>query len=211
MLTLHYYPGNASLTPHFLLNEIGARFDLALVDRDARAQRSAAYLRLNPNGRIPTLVDGDVVVYETAAIVLHLVDRFPEAALAPAVGTKERSLFYRWVAHLSCSVQPEMRPYFYPEQHVEDPAHVDDVKRTAERRLGEMLARIDAQLGAGPYVMGERYTAVDPYLLMLVRWGRGWKSPPRGLPNLAKHAERVLARPAIAKTLEREGLKAPFI
>ena len=211
MLTLHYYPGNASLAPHCLLSEAGAPFELALVDRDAGAQRSAAYLRLNPNGRIPTLVDGDLVVYETAAVVLHLVDRFPEAELAPAVGTKERSLFYRWLAHLSCSVQPEMRPYFYPEQHVEDPAHAGDVKRTAERRLGEMFARIDAQLGAGPFLLGERYSAVDPYLLMLVRWGRGWKQPPRELPNLGKHAERVLARPAIARTFEREGLKAPFV
>ncbi len=211
MLTLHYFPGNASLTPHFLLNEIGAPFDLALVDRSVDAQRSEAYLRLNPNGRIPTLVDGDLVVYETAATVLHLVDRFPEAGLAPAIGTRERSLFYRWVAHLSCTVQPEMRPYFYSEQHVEDPAHASDVKRTAERLLGEMFARIDAQLGAGPYLLGERYSAVDSYLLMLMRWGRGWAKPPRELPNLAKHAARMLARPAIQRTFEREGLSAPLL
>jgi glutathione S-transferase len=69
MLTLHYYRSNASLTPHFLLHEIGAPFELALVDREAGAQRSEAYLRLNPNGRIPTLVDGDVVVYETPSSV----------------------------------------------------------------------------------------------------------------------------------------------
>ena len=211
MLTLHYFPGNASLTPHCVLSEIGAPFELALVDRSVGAQRSEAYLRLNPNGRIPTLVDGDVVVYETAAVVLYLVDRFPEAELAPAVGTKDRPLFYRWVAHLSCTVQPEMRPYFYPEQHVEDPSHVDDVKRTAERRLGEMFARIDAQLGAGPYALGEAYSAVDPYLLMLVRWGRGMKSPPRELPNLARHAERVLGRPAIQRTFAREGLAPPLV
>jgi glutathione S-transferase len=211
MLTLHYYPGNASLTPHFLLREIGGPFELALVDRDAGAQRSAAYLQLNPNGRIPTLVDGDLVVYETAAIVLHLVDRFPGAELAPALGTPERALFYRWVAHLACSVQAPMRLYFYPEQHVEDPAHAVGVKRTAEKALGELFARIDAQLGEGPYLLGERYSAVDPYLLMLVRWGRGWGKPPRELPNLARHAERVLARAAIRATFEAEGLAAPLI
>jgi glutathione S-transferase len=211
MLTLHYYPSNASLAPHFLLNEIGAPFELALVDRNASAQRSEAYLRLNPNGRIPTLVDGDVVVYETAAILLHLVDRFPDARLAPAVGTKERALFYRWIAHLCSTVQPEMRPYFYPEQHVRDPAHADDVKQTAERRLGEMFALIDAQLGAGPYLLGETYSAVDSYLLMLARWGRGWKKPASGLSNLGKHLERVLARPAIQRTFEREGISAPFV
>jgi glutathione S-transferase len=108
-------------------------------------------------------------------------------------------------------VQPEMRPYFYPEQHVEDPAHVSDVKRTAERRLGEMFVRIDGLLGEGPYLLGQQYSAADPYLFMLVRWGRRLKAPPRELPNLARHADRMLARPAIRRTLDREGIVAPFI
>jgi glutathione S-transferase len=211
VLTLHYYPGNASLTPHFLLNEIGAPFELVLVDRAVDAQRSAAYLRLNPNGRIPTLVDGDLVVFETAAIVLHLVDKFPEAGLAPPVGTRERTLFYRWVAHLGSTVQPEMRPYFYPEQHVGDPAHAAEAKATAEQRLREMFEKIDAQLGAGPWLLGDQYSAADPYLLMLVRWTRAMTSPARELPSLARHAARTLERQAIRRTFEREGIQAPFV
>lgn len=211
MLTLHYFPGNASFTPHCLLNEIGQPFALALVDRSVEAQRSAAYLRLNPHGRIPTLVDGELVVYETAAIVLYLVDRFPEAELAPLVGTPERALFYRFVAHLCSTVQPEMYPYFYPEQHVTDSAHAHDVRDSAERRLRAMFEKIDLQVGAGPWALGQRYSAVDPYLLMLVRWTRRMKRPARELPNLARHAERVLARPAVQTTFEREGLRAPFV
>jgi glutathione S-transferase len=211
VLTLHYFPGNASLAPHCLLNDIGQTFALALVDRNVEAQRSAAYLRLNPHGLIPTLVDGDLVVYETAAIVLHLVDRFPEAELAPPVGTTERALFYRFVAHLCSTVQPEMRPYFYPEQHVTDSAHAPDVKDTAERRLRAMFEKIDALVGTGPWVLGARYSAVDPYLLMLMRWTRNMKRPARDLPNLARHAERTLARPAVQKAFEREGLGAPFL
>jgi glutathione S-transferase len=211
VLKLYYYPGNASFTPHVLLNEIGAPFELALVDRSVDAQRSAAYLRLNPNGRIPTLVDGDVVVYETAAIVLYLVDRFPEARLAPPVGTSERAFFYRHIAHLSCTVQPEMRPYFYPEQHVSSIGHAADVRDTAEQRLADMFTRINAQLSEGPYLLGEQYSAADPYLLMLVRWTRAMKRPARMLPNLARHAERVLAREAVRQTFAREGLPAPFV
>jgi len=211
VITLHYYPGNASLTPHVLLRETGAPFELALVDRAVDAQRSAAYLRLNPNGRIPTLVDGEIVVYETAAIVLYLVDRFPEAHLAPVVGTPERALFYRHIGYLSCTVQPEMRPYFYAEQHVRDAGHAADVRETAERRLAEMFDRIDAQLGDGPYLLGRDYSAADPYLLMLVRWTRAMKRPARLLPNIARHAERVMAREAVRRTLEEEGLSTPYI
>jgi glutathione S-transferase len=102
-------------------------------------------------------------------------------------------------------------PYFYPEQHVTDPASAPDVKDTAERRLREMFERLDTQIGAGPYVLGERYSAVDPYLLMLVRWTRAMRRPARELPNLARHAERVLARPAIRRTFEAEGLGEPFV
>ena len=211
MLTLHYFPGNASLTPHFLLREIGAPFELSLVDRSKDAQHSPEYLHLNPNERIPTLVDGDLVVYETAAIVLYLTERFPEAGLTPPVGSKERAHFLRWVAHLGSTVQPEMRPYFYPEQHITDPAQAADVKRTAERRLAEMFDRIDNLLGAGPYVLGERYSAADPYLFMLVRWTRNMARPARELPSLARHAERMLARDAIREAFKVEGLEAPFV
>jgi glutathione S-transferase len=211
MLTLHYYPGTASLTPHVLLREIGAPFELALVDRTVGAQRSAAYLRLNPNGRIPTLVDGKLVVYETAAIVLHLVDKFQGAGLAPAIGTDERAVFYRWIAHLACTVQPALRSYFYPEEHASVPEHVLDAKRSAETRIATMFDGIDALVGDGPFLLGDRYSAADPYLLMLVRWTRAMSRPARALPNLARHAERVMAREAVKQTFRAEGIESPFI
>jgi glutathione S-transferase len=74
MIQLHYFPGNASMTPHILLEELGVPFELQFVDRSAGAHKSPDYLKLNPNGLIPVLVDGDLVLYETAAICLHLVD-----------------------------------------------------------------------------------------------------------------------------------------
>src|SRR3712207_4776983 len=99
MLALYYYPGNASLLPHMMLREIGAEFELRLVDRGQNAQKSAEYLKLNPNGQIPVLVDGDLALFETAAIALHLADKFPEAGLAPAVGAAKRAEFTKWMIH----------------------------------------------------------------------------------------------------------------
>ncbi|MFL5316606.1 MAG: glutathione S-transferase N-terminal domain-containing protein [Microvirga sp.] len=110
MYALYYFPGNASLLPHMMLREIGAPFELRLVDRAQNAQKSAEYLRLNPNGRIPVLIDGDLVLYETAAVALHLCDRHPEAALAPAPGTPERSLFYRCWFTLRIRRRPSTGP-----------------------------------------------------------------------------------------------------
>ena len=82
MIELHYYPGNASLFPHLLLRELGCPFELKLVDRTQGAQTSAAYLKLNPNGKIPVLVDDGEALFETAAIGLYLADKFAEAGLA---------------------------------------------------------------------------------------------------------------------------------
>jgi len=84
MIHLHYFPGNASMAPHALLEEIGVPYELAYVDRAVAAHKSPAYLRLNPNGLIPVLVDdappaggSPLVLFETAAVCLHLADAHP--------------------------------------------------------------------------------------------------------------------------------------
>src|SRR5262249_37625943 len=119
MYKLYYSPGNANLAPHMVLEELGQEYELVLLDRAKNAHKSPAYLKLNPNGRIPTLVDGDLVLYETAAICLHLVDRHPGAGLAPELGSAERAHFYKWLVYLTNSVQAEMLIYFYPERWAE--------------------------------------------------------------------------------------------
>lgn len=209
MLALYYYPGNASLLPHMMLREIGAEFELRLVDRGQNAQKSAEYLKLNPSGRIPVLVDGDLVLFETAAVALYLADRFPEAGLAPASGTAERAAFYRWMIHLTNTPQVEYRAWFYPHEHVIDEAAAPSVKEAAGQRLDRMFDVISQQLGDKTWLLGERFSAADLFLFMLIRWGRGMPRPPRSIPNLNAFAERVLARPAVQKALDAEGIKAP--
>jgi glutathione S-transferase len=208
---LYYYPGNASLLPHMALREAGVPFELRLVDRTQDAQHSPAYLRLNPNGRIPVLLHGDLVLYETAAITLYLADQHPDAGLAPPVGTAERARFYRWMVHLTNTPQAEYRAWFYPEQHVADPAAAAAVKHAAGERLGRMFGIIADQLGDGPWLLGERFSAADLFLLMLVRWGRAMPRPPRDRPALAAHARRVLGRPAVMATFAAESLAEPLI
>ena len=101
--------------PH-VLEELGQKYELVLVERAANAQKSKAYLKPNPNGRIPTLVDDGLVLFESAAIVLHLVDQHPEAGLAPKVGTPERAKFYQWLTFLTNSLQEELMIWQYPDR-----------------------------------------------------------------------------------------------
>jgi glutathione S-transferase len=211
MIELHYHPGNASMTPHMLLEELGVRYRLEYVDRSAQAHKSPAYLRLNPNGLIPVLVDGELVLYETAAICLHLADTRPYAGLAPALGTPERAHFYKWLAWLTNTMQSALMLYFYPERWADDAAAAAQVKAHAEAAVGAMLDQLDAQLASHgrPWLLGDAYRAVDPYALMLCRWTRGFRRPARSLPHLGPYLARVLARPAVKRVFEQEGLSAP--
>ena len=211
MYALYYYPGNASLLPHMMLREIGAPFELRLVDRGANAHKSPDYLRLNPNGLIPVLIDGDLVLYETAAVALHLCDRHPDARLAPPLGTDERAQFYKWMMHFTNTLQPTFLTYFYPDRYVAEPSTVPLVKARAEERLDGMFDLVAAELGDRPWVLGERFSAADLFLALLIRWGRGMKRPPRTIATLGRLAERVLARPAVQAAIEAEGLKPPLV
>lgn len=211
MYTLFYYPGNANLAPHMMLEDIGAPHTLSLVDRKQQAHKAPEYLALNPNGRLPTLVDGDLVLYEAAAICLHLADRHPEAGLAPPMGSGERAQFYKWLMWLTNTLQPEMLIFHYPDRHTDDPEGVAAVKSAAERRLDGQFAQIESTLAAGgPYLLGDRFTACDLYLLMICRWGRFMARPPREMPHISALLDRLMERPAVRRTFEIEGIAAPY-
>jgi glutathione S-transferase len=215
MYQLYYFPGNANLVPHMVLEEIGAPYQLVLVDRANNAQKSPEYLKLNPTGRIPVLIDGDLVLFETAAICLHLVDRHPDAGLAPALGTKERAEFYKWLVYLTNTLQAELITYFYPHRMTDDEAAAEQVKRHAEAHIsgeGGMLDILEAQLArsGGPWLLGAHYSAVDPYLMVLARWTRGMANPARNRKHLGRFLDAMAARPAVQRAFEQEGLKPPL-
>jgi glutathione S-transferase len=215
MIKLYYYPGNASLTPHMLLEEIGAPFELVLVDRANAAHKSPEYLQLNPNGQIPVLVEGDLVLYETAAICLYLADMHPQARLAPPTQTVERAHFYKWLVWCTNTLQAMLLHYFYGERIVNegDVAAAAQVKSHAEARVGDMLDQLDAQLAshAAQWLLGSTFSAVDPYVLMLSRWTRGFSRPARTLPHLGPYLQRVLARPAVQRAFATEKLSPPLV
>lgn len=218
MLRLHWYPGNASLIPHLVLRELGVPFEKVLVDRAAGANRSAGYLALNPNGLIPVLVDGDLVLYETAAICLHLADRHPAAGLSPPLGSAERAELYKWLIWMSNSLQATLLHYFYPERLV-DAGNADgaaQVKAAAQAKVGALLEQVEAQLARDgrPWLLGERFGLADAYGFVLCRWTRGFAGPAGGpareRPAIGAWLARVTARPSVQQVLADEGLAQPW-
>lgn len=215
MIQLHYFPGNASFIPHLLLEEIGVPFELCYVDRAKSAHKAPEYLKLNPNGQIPVFVDGDLVLYETAAICLYLVDKYPQAGLAPAYGSVERAHFNKWLMWFTNSVQATLMLYFYPERWVDEgnAAGAAQVKAHAEAKVGLMLDQIDAQLAAQAtgYFLGAQFGALDAWAFLMGRWTRFFGRPARALPKYGIYLGQMLERGAVKRVIGTEKLAAPFV
>ena len=219
MIELHYFPGNASLAPHILLEELGVPHQLVRVDRTAQAHKTPAYLALNPNGLIPVLRDGDLVMYESAAICLHLADTHPQARLAPPLATPARAHFYKWLVWMTNTLQATLIHFFYPERLL-DAGNTDgalQVQHHCQVRVGGLLDQLDAQLAShgGPWLLGTDYSAADAYAFMLCRWTRGFtgdaSAPARVRPRIGPYLQRMLARPAVQRVVAAEGLAPPLV
>ena len=206
MIELHYFPSNASFAPHILLEELGVPFTLRTVDRANNEHKSPAYLKLNPNGLIPVLVDGDLVLYETAAILMHLADC--HGRFAPALGTPARAQYYKWMVWLTNTLQATLIHYFYPDRIATDAA---EVKSRVEAMVAPMLDQMDAQLArhGGAWFLGNEYTAVDPLAFMLCRWTRMQANPAKTRPALGAYLQRVFDRPATQRVVAKEKLPDP--
>lgn len=215
MISLLYYPSTAAMVPHILLEELGIPFERVLVDRMQNQHKEPAYLRLNPNGLLPVLSDGDLVLYETMAIALHLCDTHPRARLAPALGTPARAHFYKWLAWATNTLQATLIVYFYPERWMDEgnAQGAAELKRHAQQRVGPMLDQLDALVvSPGPWALGAQYSALDAYIFTLCRWTRHFESGrARERPHLGPYLQRMLERPAVQRVLAAEQLSPPYV
>lgn len=205
MYKLFYYPRNASWAPHMLLAEMELDYELILVDRKTEAQKNPEYLKLNPTGRIPTLVFDGQPIYESAAICLFLCEQHPDKKLIPEQSTIERAKFYQWLFYLNASLQPELMVYFYPQKHTTATSGHKDIKQAQEQRVIGMLALIDQELEGKEFLLGGNTSACDFVLFMLLHWGCGLKKPPLSFPNLGRYLQAMAKRKSIVDVCKIEG------
>ncbi|MFO1328601.1 MAG: glutathione S-transferase family protein [Rubrivivax sp.] len=216
MIRLHYHPGNASLAPHIVLRELGLPFELLLVDRAHDAHKSPAYLKLNPNGLIPVLEDGPLVLYETLAVCLHLVDRHGAGRLLAPPGSDARAQALKWLVWMSNTLQTTLMHYFYPARVLgtAEGEAAQQVRAFAQQSVGTQLQQLDTLLAGhgGPWLLGDEFGLADIYGWMLGRWTRGFdRAPARDYPQLGPWLQRVMARPSVQQVLAAEGLQPPWV
>lgn len=192
---------------HQALIEANVQYRLVRVDLQAGEQRDPAYLRLNPGGVVPTLLIDAAPLTETAALLMTVATRHPEARLAPAESSASRAAWYQWIVYLANTLQPAFRLWFYPAD-ISDDADVQAILKAATGgRIEGIWARIDAHLLAqGPYLLGAEFSAADLMLIMLMRWSRNMPRPATEWTAPQQYAARMKARPSWKKLYALEGL-----
>jgi glutathione S-transferase len=199
-LTLFHAPNSRSGAARFLLEELGAPYDLHVLNLKKNEQRAPGYLAVNPMGKVPAIVHGEALVTELPAIFIYLADQFPAAGLAPAIGDPLRGPYLRWLAFYGSSFEPA----------IVDLAMKREPTPPTMCPYGDydtMLATLTRQLRAGPYLLGERLSAAD------VLWGNslGWitmfKLVPE-LPEIMAYMDRVNARPAARRAQDADAALA---
>lgn len=208
---LFFAPGACSLAPHVALEEAGLAFDLVPVDIRGGDQRRPEYLRVNPKGRVPALAIGDWVLTENPAILQYIALSSPDAALWPD-DPRDAARVSEWLAWLASTIHVAYAHTRRAERYATTEAGLADVRAKGVESCKELWKAVDAQLGAGPWAIGDAYTVADPYLLVFWTWARrplpGFDIE-RDCPHWSAHARRMAERPAVQRAFAREGLELP--
>ncbi len=208
---LYYYPNNASLAPHFLLHHMKTDYELLLVDKESNFQKSAEYLKLNPAGRIPTLVVDEQAIFESPAICIHLCELHPEYELIPSIGDAQRPLFFQWLAFLNNTLQAELMVRYYPHRHTNDQSTIPNIIAAQDERIADALSIINDQLEFNRYLLGDKLTACDYFLFMLAEWALPVKRSPMAFNKLAAYLQRMTDNPTVKAVCEIEAIDlTPF-
>jgi glutathione S-transferase len=203
---LYYAPRAASMAVHWMLLELGVPFETRLVDIDTGAQHAPEYLRLNATGRVPTLVVDGVPRRESAALLMLLAERHPDAGLAPPPNSPARGEWYEMMIYLANSVLPAMRNWFYAEEDG-DARYADAVKAFSQEQIERSMDHLDGLLADGrSYFVDDRLSTVDFLAVILMRWTRNMPRQATSWPNLARYIHRLRAMPSFLELNAREGL-----
>lgn len=203
-MTFYYAPHSCSVASHITLEETGASYRAKLVDFSVGEQRSEAYKKINPKGKVPVLCDGDNVITENVAIQYYLAERYPDRALYPA-DPLQRIHWLSTISWISNTIHPDARHITRPENYTEDPEGIPAVIAKGKKTLARLMGELDERLAGNEWMMGRQYTTADPYALVFVGVAKKYGVTISGLDHIRRWLDAMLERKAVRSVLELEG------
>lgn len=202
MYQLYYSPGACSMAVHVVLNELNQPVELINTSISDGKNRSPEFLKLNPRGQIPLLVDDGFAIREGGAIISYLLDKH-QSPMMPRSG-KERAHALEWLMFANASMHPAYGKAFWINKSVTDPAAKEKLMKVACEQIEKLWQDVDAQLAKTPYVCGKDCSAADILLTVMANWA-GWIPQPIALgANVKRMLKDVSNRPTYQKALKAE-------
>jgi glutathione S-transferase len=204
LYTLYWDKLSGSMAPMAVLEEIGTEYKLERIDTSAGEHRSAEYRKIHPYGLVPALMleDGRVL-FESAAIVLHLCDAHPEAALAPTLEDPARPELYQWLFFMADTIYPAYHRVYHTNQYTTDSDSAPSVKAKAKEALVAQWQVLDDALANRGFLLGDNLTASDIYMFMLATWYEEPSHLYTRFANVGRVANEVAARRAVQRAMEK--------
>jgi glutathione S-transferase len=204
-IKLYYAPGACSLASHITLEEVGVPYETQKLNLQEGDQRKPEYLKLNPRGRVPTLVVDGQVMTENVGIITYVAGGYSSAGLWPKDAWTQSKLIST-LAWFSNTVHPSYGHLFRPERYVDGDDAKEAVKAKGRESFWGYLQEIDKLLEGQKWCIDNKFTPADAYLVVFYRWANRQKMPVRDLKNYSAVMDRVLARPAVKKVMADEGI-----
>lgn len=188
-MKLYFNPQSRAVTVKWMLDECAAQYELVPIDFTKREHKTAEFLKINPAGKLPALEDRDARVFETAAICLYLGDKYAHANLAPAISASERGRYLSLMVYSTAQLEPAMGDALLK---------VDTLPQRGWTDFETAQNVVERELGEGPYLFGDWFTAADIMIGSMFIWKRIFGSPPSS-PAMEAYVDRLLARPKAMK------------
>jgi glutathione S-transferase len=198
-MQLYFAPETIALATLIALEEAGAEYTPTRLSFPEQEQRSAAYLRINPKGRVPALVTTGGILTETVAILAFIARSHPGAALLPADPFSEAQVL-EICAYLASTVHVSHAHMRRGSRWTDDPAVAEALKAKVPQNMAEHFAYISGLI-RGPWFLGEAFSIADPYIFTIARWLERDGVDLATLPGIVAHSERMAARPAVQRAL----------
>jgi glutathione S-transferase len=201
MIKLYHVARSRSVRVRWLLEELGIPYEVKTLEFTPAVLKGEEYRQVHPLGKVPSIQDGELTMYESGAIVEYLVETYGKGRLAPPVGTAPRGLFLQWIHFAEATAMPPLSDIVQHSFLRPEAERIAAVVPDAHNRARAVLEVIDQALAGKSYVLGDEFTAADVmvgYALLLMRWVGVLGD---GTPNATAYLNRLQQRPALQKAL----------
>jgi len=201
MIKLYHSPQSRSIRPRWMLEETGVAYDVVPIDLQAGDQKKPEFLKINPNGAVPALVDGELRLFESAAICQYLADRFPEKRLAPPLGSAARAYYYQWIHFAMSTLEPPLITIFLHTVMKPESERLPQVVGPAREQLRAALGVLEQALAGRSFIVGDEFTAADVMVGSTLAWAQMIGVLDASTPVTAAYLGRLMGRPAFQRAM----------